>query len=398
MSGRASFSGIVVLKRGRDQRLRSGHAWVYAGEVERVEGKPAPGEIVALRNSAGHFLGQGYYNPASQIIVRRLTEGDEPVDREFFRRRLAKALSLRQTVLPGATSCRLVFGEGDGLPGLIVDRFEDCLVLQTLTLGMDVRQPMLSELLAELVAPAGILSRNDAPVRRLEGLPLYQRVVYGECPTELRIRENDLWFWVDLAGGQKTGYFFDHKLNRRALAGYVQPGARVLDPFCYTGSFAVHAAAYGAAEVWASDISGEAVALAERNAKANGFAEAIRCRTANGFDLLRQADQDDERFDLVILDPPAFTKSKHTVEAALRGYKEINLRGLKLLGPGGILVTCSCSHHLDEALFREVVADAATDAHRRLRLREWRGQSPDHPILVGVPETQYLKCGLYEVL
>ncbi|MDI6872187.1 MAG: class I SAM-dependent rRNA methyltransferase [Bacillota bacterium] len=394
MTGRAT----VVLKRGRDQRLRSGHAWVYAGEVDRVEGEPAPGDLVALTNSAGHFLGLGYYNPASQIVVRRLTEGDEPVDREFFRRRLARALSLRAAALPGATSCRLVFGEGDGLPGLIVDRFEDVLVWQVLTLGMEVRQEMLAELLVELVAPAGLYARNDAPARRLEGLALERRVVYGTCPPEVWIRENDLWFWVDLAGGQKTGYFFDQKLNRRALAGYIRPGARVLDPFCYTGSFAVHAAAYGAAEVLASDISEEAVRLGERNAAANGFSGIIQCRAANGFDLLRQADQNRDRFDLVILDPPAFTRSKHTVEAALRGYKEINLRALKLLGPGGILVTCSCSHHLEEAVFREMVASAAADAHRRLRLREWRGQAPDHPILVGVPETQYLKCGIYEVL
>lgn len=390
--------GSVVLKRGRDGRLRAGHAWVYAGEVDHIEGSPAPGEIVSLRNGAGHFLGQGYYNPASQIVVRRLTEQEEPVDREFFRRKLEKALALRAEVLPGAASCRLVFGEGDGLPGLIVDRFEDILVLQVLTLGMAVRQELLTGLLAELAGPRGIYARNDVAVRHLEGLGLEKRVLYGEAPPELLIRENGLCFWVDVAEGQKTGYFFDQKLNRRALQAYVRPGARVLDPFCFTGSFAVHAAAAGAREVLSSDISAEAVALASRNAAENGFSEVIRCRSANGFDLLRQADQAGERFDLVILDPPAFTKSKHTVEAALRGYKEINLRALKLLPVGGILVTCSCSHHLDEALFREMVAEAATDAHRRLRLREWRGQAPDHPVVVGIPETQYLKCGIYEVL
>lgn len=393
-----SAEAAVVLKRGHDQRLRTGHSWVYAGEVDRVEGAPAPGDTVTLRNSAGHFLGRGYYNPESQIVVRRLTELDEPVDREFFRRRLERALALRSAVLPGATSCRLVFGEGDGLPGLVVDRFERILVLQALTLGMEVRLEMLAGLLTELLEPDAVLARNDAPVRQLEGLATEIRTLHGDLVREVRIRENDLWFWVNVAEGQKTGYFFDQKLNRRALAAYVQPGARVLDPFCYTGSFAVHAAAYGAGEVQASDISEQAVELAERNAEANGLSRVIRCRPANGFDLLRQADHDGERFDVVILDPPAFTKSKRTVESALRGYKEINLRALKLLSSGGILVTCSCSHHLEEALFREMVAEAAADAHRRLRLREWRGQSPDHPIVVGVPETQYLKCGIYEVL
>lgn len=394
MSGRPT----VHLKQGREERLRAGHAWVYAGEVERVEGEPAPGDVVALRNSAGHFLGQGYYNPASQIVVRRLTEQDEPVEEGFFRRRLQRALDLRAEVLPGATSLRLVYGEGDGLPGLIVDKFEETLVWQVLALGMAVRQELLARLLKELVSPTGLYARNDMPVRQLEGLARETGAVYGECPPEVRLRENDLWFWADVAQGQKTGYFFDQKLNRRALSAYVRPGARVLDPFCFTGSFAVHAAAYGAGEVLASDISAAAADLATRNAAGNGFSGTIQVRSANGFDLLRQLDHDGERFDLVLLDPPAFTKSKHTVAAALRGYKEINLRALKLLGPGGILVTCSCSHHLEEAVFREMVADAAADAHRRLRLREWRGQAPDHPILIGVPETQYLKCGIYEVL
>lgn len=390
--------GTVVLKRGREQRLRSGHAWVYAGEVDRVEGQPAPGDVVELQNSAGRFLGRGYCNPASQIVVRRLTEQDEPVDREFFRRRLQQALALRAAVLPDATSCRLVYGEGDLLPGLVVDRCANVLILQVLTLGMAVRQELLVELLVELVGPAGVYARNDVPVRHLEGLPLESGTLWGECPGEILIQENGLSFWVDVAGGQKTGYFFDQKLNRRALASYLRPGARVLDPFCYTGSFAVHAAAYGAGEVLASDLSEEAVRMAARNVEANGFSKIVRTGTANGFDLLRELDRRGERFDLVILDPPAFTKSKHTVEAALRGYKEINLRALKLLGPGGILVTCSCSHHLEESLFREMVAGAAADAHRRLRLREWRGQAPDHPVLVGVPETQYLKCAFYEAL
>lgn len=389
---------VVLLKRGRDGRLRAGHPWVYAGEVERVDGQPEPGEIVALRNNSGHFLGRGYYNPASQIVVRRLTEVDEPVERDFFRRRLSAALALRRGTLPGETSFRLVFGEGDGLPGLIVDKFEEYLVWQVLTLGIAVRQDLLAEILQELLAPAGLYARNDVPVRRLEGLPLESGPVFGKTPAEIPIRENGLKFLVSAAAGQKTGWFFDQKLNRRALKEYIRPGARVLDPFSYTGSFAVHAAAFGAGEVLASDVSEEAVAMTARHAAENGLGSAVQCRSANGFDVLRDFDHQGERFDLVILDPPAFTKSKHTVEAALRGYKEINLRALKLLEPGGILVTCSCSHHVDEQTFQAMVAVSAADAHRRLRQREWRGQAPDHPILVGVPETQYLKCGIYEVV
>ncbi|MGE5509201.1 MAG: class I SAM-dependent rRNA methyltransferase [Chitinophagales bacterium] len=388
----------VVLKRGRDHRLGAGHPWVYAGEIDHLEGEAAGGAIVAIRNHAGHFLGLGYFNPASQITVRRLTEHDEPVDKEFFRRRLAAALRLREETFPGVTAYRLVFGEGDLLPGLIVDRFDRTIVWQVLTLGMEVRRELLADLLAELLGPECHYERSDVAVRELEGLPQAKRTVSGHFAPLVRFKENDLWFWADLDEGQKTGYFFDQKLNRRALATYVKPGARVLDPFCYTGSFAVHAAAYGASEVWASDISAAATALAERNAAENGFAGVCHFREGNGFEVLRQHDLEGARFDMVILDPPAFTKSKYTVEAALRGYKEINLRALKLLAPGGILVTCSCSHHLDETTFQAMVAEAAADTRRRLRLREWRGQAPDHPILVGVPETRYLKCGIYEVL
>lgn len=388
----------VVLKRGRDHRVAAGHPWIYAGEIDHIDGEAAGGAIVAIRNHSGHFLGQGYFNPASQITVRRLTERDEPVDRAFFRRRLEAALRLREQVYPETTAYRLVFGEGDLLPGLIVDRFERTIVWQVLTLGMEVRREMLAELLAELLGPDCHYERSDVAVRELEGLPQAKRTVSGQFTPLVRFEENGLRFWADLDEGQKTGYFFDQKLNRRALAAYVKPGARVLDPFCYTGSFAVHAAAYGAGEVWASDISPAATCLAERNAAENGFSSVCHFREANGFEVLRQFDQEGARFDLIILDPPAFTKSKHTIEAALRGYKEINLRALKLLAPGGILVTCSCSHHLDETAFQAMIADAAADTRRRLRQREWRGQAPDHPILVGVPETRYLKCGIFEVL
>jgi 23S rRNA (cytosine1962-C5)-methyltransferase len=266
-----------------------------------------------------------------------------------------------------------------------------------LALGIDVRKDLIISVLREVLNPNCIYERSDVPVRRLEGLSEATGPLYGDCKAETRINENGLAFWVSVREGQKTGYFLDQKLNRAALAPYAS-GARVLDAFCYTGSFSVHAAAYGAREVTGLDISAEAVQMASRNAAANGLDKICSFHQENGFDALRGFEASGRRFDTVILAPPAFTKSRHTVEGALRGYKEINLRALKLLESGGFLITCSCSHHMDEATFRDMVAESALDAHRRLREVEWRTQSPDHPILVGVPETKYLKFGVYQVL
>lgn len=390
----------VALERGREQRLLRGHPWVYRTEISGLSGDFQPGELVEVVDYRGRFLGRGYINPGSMITVRLLTrDRNEAVDEAFFRKRLQEAWNYRKLALAGADtdSCRVVFGEADFLPGLIVDKFADCLVLQTLTLGIDRYKEMLAGLLDELIRPKAIYEQNHAAVRELEGLELRSGFLRGSCHPVLTIRENGLSFGIDLTRGQKTGYFLDQRENRAALR-YLAGGARVLDCFCYTGGFSLHAARYGAAEVLGLDISGEAVEMARRNAAANGYGEICRFEEANAFDALREMERRQERFDLVILDPPAFVKSRRSLEGAVRGYKEINLRAMKLIRQGGFLVTCSCSYHMQEELFLDVVESAAIDARRRLRVIAKRGQSLDHPWLLGYDESRYLKCLILQVL
>ncbi len=387
----------VVLKGGKDKRIRSGHLWIYQGEIGIIGIGVKSGEVVEVLDNRGRFLGLGYYNHSSKIAVRLLTTNREAIDAAFFRRRLEQALVYRQRVRPDATCYRLVYGEGDLLPGLVVDRFEDYLVVQFLTMGMDVNRDLIINLLVELCQPRGIIERSDLSVRHLEDLPERSGCVYGECPSSLLIRDNGLQFQVNLLEGQKTGYFLDQSANRATLAQYAK-GRKVLDCFCHVGSFAIHAAAYGAASVLGVDISEDATALATENARLNGLEANCRFKTANAFDFLREQVSKKENYDLVILDPPAFTKSKQALEGAIRGYKEINLRGLRLLQPGGIFVTCSCSHHLHPELFWDIINMAAMDAKRRIRMIERRTQGLDHPILVGVPETEYLKYFIFEVM
>lgn len=388
---------VVQLARGRQKRVQEGHPWIFRGEVEEIRGDCAPGEIVTVVDGRGRFLGKGYINPRSQIIVRMLTMHDEPVDRDFFKRRLEKAWRHRQRLLPDTGACRVVFGEADFLPGLIVDKFGDILVVQTLALGIDRWLPDIVEILAELLEPRGIYERNDVPVRSLEGLEQRKGFLLGEFDPKLTIVENGLEMAVDVAEGQKTGYFLDQRENRRAVRPYAA-GGRVLDCFCNVGGFALNAAAAGAREVVAVDASEEAIAAARQNAERNGLADRIRFQTGNAFDILRQMEASQERFDTIILDPPAFAKNKAALEGAVRGYKEINLRAMRMLPEGGFLVTCSCSYHMTPDLFKAVVADAALDAHRRLRLIEDRAQGVDHPIVVGYDESHYLKCLIYEVI
>ncbi len=387
----------VVLKAGKDKRIRAGHLWVYQGEIGIIGIGVKSGEVVEVLDNRDRFLGLGYYNHSSQIAVRLLTTARERVDADFFRRRLQQAIQYRQRVKADATCYRLVYGEGDLLPGLVVDKFEEYLVVQFLTMGMEVNRELVLGLLVELCRPKGIIERSDLSVRRLEDLPERAGCVYGECPGSLLIRDNRLQFRVDLLEGQKTGYFLDQSANRASLAQYAS-GRKTLDCFCHVGSFAIHAAAYGAASVLGVDISEDAVRLASENAALNGLEGRCQFKTANAFDFLREQSGRKEIYDLIILDPPAFTKSKQALEGAVRGYKEINLRAFKLLPPGGILVTCSCSHHLHPELFWEIINAAAADAKRRIRLLERRTQGLDHPILVGVPETEYLKCFIFEVL
>ncbi|HYF93144.1 MAG TPA: class I SAM-dependent rRNA methyltransferase [Symbiobacteriaceae bacterium] len=389
---------VVHLARGKTQRIAEGHPWVFQGEVHRISGDYNPGDIVTVVDGRGTFMGRGYINPASQIIVRMLTHHDEPINKEFFRRRLEKAWRYRQRLLPDTTACRVVFGEADFVPGLIVDKFGDILVIQALALGIDKWLKEIVEILNELIEPRGIYERNDVPVRELEGLTQHKGYLAGgEFDPRLIIPENGLKIAVDVANGQKTGYFLDQRDNRRAIRPYAQD-ARVLDCFCNVGGFALNAVAGGAREVLAVDASGEALAAAKVNAELNGFGDRIQYREGNAFDILRQLEAAQEKFDVIVLDPPAFAKNKASLEGAVRGYKEINLRAMRMIPEGGFLVTCSCSYHMRSELFKAVVADAAHDARRRLRLVEERAQGVDHPIVIGYDESHYLKCLVYEVL
>ncbi|MDR7484578.1 MAG: class I SAM-dependent rRNA methyltransferase [Armatimonadota bacterium] len=396
MGAQDRVTGRVRLRRGREGRVAEGHLWVYDGEIGAVDGHPAPGSIVDVCTSRGRFLGRGYFNPHSKIRVRLLTDRDEPIDEAFLARRLQAAIALRQRVVNGTTAYRLIFGEGDLLPGLIVDRYGDLLVMQTLTAGMDVRKDQIADLLVSLTGVGAVYLRNDAKSRAQEALPLYQGFARGQAPTQVEIREGPARFLVDVAGGQKTGWFCDQRENRLAAAA-LAPGAAVLDAFCYTGAFGIQAALAGAVSVVGLEVSEDAVASAQANAERNGVAGRCAYRRANAFDELRRLQQEGARYDLVILDPPAFARSRATVPQALAGYKEINLRAMSLLRPEGFLVSCSCSWHVDERMFWTAVLDAARDVRRGLRLIEFRSQARDHPMLAAMPETRYLKCLILQV-
>lgn len=379
-------------------RCTEGHPWIYDNEIARVEGNPAPGEIVVVQDPKGRFVGQGYWNAASTIRIRLLTRNaNAVVDRAFLESRLREAWKHRELFVDDPRFCRVVFSEGDRLPGLIVDRFGDVLSVQVLTLGMDCRREMIFDILNEMFRPKAIVERSDVSVRRLEGLEMRKGVVRGELPGELIVNENEFRFHVDALEGQKTGFFFDQRENRRLLKP-IAPGADVLDTFAYVGSFGIHAAGWGARHVETVDSSEAAIAQAQANARLNGVAERMTFTAANAFDLLKERSAGRPAHDIVILDPPAFAKNRAAVEGAMRGYKEINLRGMKLTKPGGWLVTCSCSHHVNRSEFVAMVLDAANDAGREIRLVESRTQARDHPVLPAMPESEYLKTLLVQVL
>ncbi len=376
--------------------MLGGHPWVYRSEIERVEGEAAPGDVVHVCDARGKFIGRAHLNLTSQIAGRILTRQDEAVGAEFWHRRIHEALARRARWAPGAEACRLVYGEADGLPGLIVDRYGDVLVLQALTAGMERALPELVPALAALAAPRAIFERNDPPQRRLESLDQRKGFLLGEAELPLWVRAGAVEMLADVENGQKTGLFLDQRENWQAVK-TLAAGRTVLDAFCYTGSFGIHAAAGGAASVWGIDLSAAAIEMAGRNADRNGAAGLCAFRTGNAFDELHAMDREGKAFDLVILDPPAFTKARDRVEGALRGYKEINLRALKILRTGGILVTCSCSYHVDRETFLDMLHRAAVDAGRTAHVLELRTQARDHPVLLGVRETQYLKCAILEV-
>lgn len=391
----------LILQRNRKKRIEAGHPWVYQSEVARLDGQIEPGGIVNIANHQGLFLARGLYNPQSQIVARVLTyDKDEAIDGPFFTRRIRAAWTYRQRFLRDTNACRVVYGEADFLPGLIVDKYGDVLSVQILSLGMDQRQESIRDALIEVFQPSGIFLRGDVPVRKLEGLPLETRVWMGDVPDVVEIKENGLRFLVDVKEGQKTGYFFDQRENRAAIAPLMRgwpDGARVLECFCHTGAFTMHAMQYGAHHVTAVDSSEPAIEVARQNAQINGFAEQIDFTVANAFDYLREADAQHRQYEIVILDPPAFAKSRNALAGATRGYKEINLRGMKLVTDGGFLVTASCSFHLKPEMFRDMVLAAAVDAHKVLRLVHWSGAGKDHPEIAGVEEGHYLKFAIYQV-
>jgi 23S rRNA (cytosine1962-C5)-methyltransferase len=380
----------VRVNRKAADRAANGHPWIFASDVTD-RGDAAPGDAVHVVNPRGRFIGVAHYSSTSQIALRLLSSNAEPIDRSFFLRRIAFAIAHRERIVRDSNAFRLVYSEGDLLPGLIVDRYGNYLVMQTLNQGMDRARDLIAECLIELTSPAGILARNDAKVRKLEGLPLETAVLSGEIPDRATVEMNGLKLEADLVHGQKTGIYLDQRENYVAAARYAR--GHVLDCFTSTGGFALHSAPR-AESVEAVDSSAPAITIAESNARANGITN-VQFRQADVFEFLAGIER---RYSMVVLDPPAFARSRKTVAEAARGYKEINLRALRLLEPGGVLVTCSCSHHMSEAALLGIVAEAALDAGKTLRVLERRTQAADHPILLTIPETHYLKCLILQVL
>lgn len=373
-----------------------GHLWVFDNNVAEVLGTPVAGDLVDVYTHQKRFFGRGLFNPHSKIRIRLLTLHEEPIDEAFFAGRIRAAAALRRTVTPHANACRLVHGESDLLPGLVVDRFADVAVMQALGYGMDLRKELLGDLLVQEAGVKSVYLRNDAKSRTLEGLPLSKGFLRGEGSTTVHIYEGKAQFAVDIAEGQKTGWFCDQRENRLAAAAYAK-GKRVLEAFCHTGAFGVQAALAGAQSVEGLDVSAAAVALAQAHAEQNHVAALCNYRQADAFDELRVLERNPQRYDVVILDPPAFARSKKALPHALAGYKDVNLRGLRLLQPGGVLVSCSCSQPVSDDDFWMMLQSAARDAGRQIRLLEQRGQGPDHPVLAGMPETRYLKCFIVQV-
>ena len=391
------MAGLIISPRAR---IFQGHDWVYGTEVRIIFGTPQPGADVALKDFTDRVLGSSRFNPHSQIVARRFSRRKQELNGDFFSRRISQAVELRRRRLPEETLTRLVWSESDGLPGLIVDRYADYLVVQTLTIAMECRLPIILNVLEDLLSPRGIIVRNDSPMLAAEGISPSVRVARGQQPEPFAARSGSVQFMIDLQTGQKTGLYLDQLDNYAAVARFAR-GRRVLDCFCNQGGFALACALAGASEVTAVDVSQDAMDAVARNARLNGV--SVQCVTDNAFDFLKKEaalvrDGGEHKWDLIILDPPSFTRNKKSVHDAMRGYKEIHLRAMKLLAPGGILSTFCCSHHAGADLFRESVLDAAIDAPATLRLMQQHGQRADHPVLLNIPETEYLKGFTYELL
>lgn len=381
---------VKISQRGAD-RVRSGHLWVYRSDIRSAEAES--GGTVRVTDEHDNFVGRAFFSSRSQITLRFLTREDVPVDSDFLRRRIAAAAEYRKLVVRETDAYRVIYGESDLLPSVIVDRYADYLVLQTLSQGAECRKEQIVSLLVEMFSPRGILERNDPRVRELEGLDRRNSVLYGEIPEKVVAVQNGIQFVHDLHTGQKTGGFLDQRENHRAAAAYAS--GEVLDCFTYHGGFALTIASH-VAHVKAMDLSGAAIAIARENQQLNKIPN-VTFAEGNSFDTLKAFDSSGRTFDTVVLDPPAFAKNRESVPAAVRGYKEINLRALKILKPGGFLVTCSCSYHIPESLFLQLIAQAANDARRHTQVVERLTQAKDHPILLTMPETHYLKCFIVRV-
>ena len=395
-------NAVVTLKKGAGRTLKEGGPWIYDNEIESIMGSFTDGDIVLVHDFDGYPLGRGFINRNSKLTVRMMTRNrDTEVDESFIRMRVKNAWEYRKKVMDDISSCRVIFGEADFLPGLVVDKFADVLVVESLALGIDRFKEMIVDILKELMEADGIhirgvYERSDAKVREQEGMERYKGFIGEPFDTKVEIVENGVRYYVDVKDGQKTGFFLDQKYNRRAAAKLCK-GARVLDCFTHTGSFALNAGMAGAEHVIGVDASELGVAQARENAALNGLEDRVEFICEDVFELLPRLEKQGEKFDVVILDPPAFTKSRSSIKKAVKGYREINLRGMKLVKDGGYLATCSCSHFMDYELFTQTIGQAARNVHKRLRQVEFRTQSPDHPILWGAGDSYYLKFYIFQV-
>ena len=395
-------NAVVTLKKGAGRTLKQGGPWIYDNEVESIMGNFTDGDIVLVHDFDGYPLGRGFINRNSKLTVRMMTrDRDTEVDESFLRMRVKNAWEYRKKVMDDVSSCRVIFGEADFLPGLVVDKFADVLVVESLALGIDRFKVKIVDILKELMEADGIhirgvYERSDAKVREQEGMERIKGFIGEPFDTKVEIVENGVRYYVDVKDGQKTGFFLDQKYNRRAAAKLCK-GARVLDCFTHTGSFALNAGLAGAEHVLGVDASELGVAQARENAVLNGLEDRVEFICEDVFELLPRLEKQGEKFDVVILDPPAFTKSRSSIKKAVKGYREINLRGMKLVKDGGYLATCSCSHFMDPELFTKTIGQAAQNVHKRMRQVEFRTQAPDHPILWGAGDSYYLKFYIFQV-
>jgi 23S rRNA (cytosine1962-C5)-methyltransferase len=387
----------LVLRRGEDRRVRGGHPWIFSNEVESWLGSVEDGGLVEVNDHRGAYLGRAYVNRHSLICARLLTRGRDEIDAAFFVKRLERAKRLRDSVYPAEPAVRLVYGESDQLPGLVVDRYGDCLAVQVLTLGMERRLPLLRSALEQVFGPRGAVLVADSPLRSLEGLDQRREVWWGEVPDRVEVPVGGFALEVDLLHGQKTGLFLDQRENRRRAEARARDRT-ALDVFCYQGEWSMHLARGGASSVLAVDSSEPALALARANVEHNGMSDRVQFLRMDAFDALRRLEREGKRYGIVVLDPPALIKSRRAVATGARAYREHNRLAMSLLEEDGVLVSCSCSHHLDDDMFRQVLLESARAAKRPMRVLDWSGEAPDHPRLLAVPETHYLKCAVLQAL